>query len=94
MQAILEGRREWGISCHRVAPGFDTGAVLDSERFALDADECHETLQLRLQMAARRLARSMARTMTRRRCPAIGKTSLIRLIFSGRFPHICAPTSP
>jgi methionyl-tRNA formyltransferase len=60
MQAILEGRREWGISCHRVEPSFDTGALLDSERFALDADEFHETLQLRLQMAARRLATRVA----------------------------------
>jgi methionyl-tRNA formyltransferase len=65
MQAILEGRREWGISCHRVAPDFDTGAVLDSERFALDADECHETLQLRLQMAARRLATRVAEDFQR-----------------------------
>jgi methionyl-tRNA formyltransferase len=60
MQAILEGRREWGISCHRIAPSFDTGELLDSERFALDADECHETLQLRLQIAAARLATRVA----------------------------------
>lgn len=56
MQAILEGRREWAVSCHRIAASFDTGAVLDIERFALGAHECHEALQLRLQMAARRLA--------------------------------------
>jgi len=60
MQAILEGRCEWAISCHRIAPSFDTGALLDSERFALDADECHESLQLRLQMTARRLAMRVA----------------------------------
>jgi methionyl-tRNA formyltransferase len=64
-QAILEGRREWAISCHRVAPSFDTGALLDSERFALDADECYESLQLRLQMAARRLATRVARDFQR-----------------------------
>jgi methionyl-tRNA formyltransferase len=60
MQAILEDRPEWAISCHRIANEFDTGEVLAAEPIALAADEWHETLQLKLQMAARRLAMRVA----------------------------------
>ncbi|WP_027793945.1 methionyl-tRNA formyltransferase [Paraburkholderia acidipaludis] len=60
IQAIIEDRREWGMSCHRIDEAFDTGRLLDTERFALSADESHETLQLRLQMAAKRLAARVA----------------------------------
>ncbi|GAB7524076.1 methionyl-tRNA formyltransferase [Paraburkholderia sp. 2C] len=60
IQAILEDRRAWGVSCHRIAPEFDTGEVLAEEPFALDADEWHETLQLKLQIAARQLAARVA----------------------------------
>ncbi|MEF9501513.1 formyltransferase family protein [Burkholderia sp. 1B3(2022)] len=65
MRAILEGRREWGISCHRIDADFDTGDIIDSECFPLDADEWHETLQLKLLMAARRLATRVARDFDR-----------------------------
>jgi methionyl-tRNA formyltransferase len=34
--AILEGLREWGVSCHFVDEGFDTGDVVEVERFAID----------------------------------------------------------
>jgi methionyl-tRNA formyltransferase len=60
VQALLEGRREWGVSCHQIASSFDTGDVLAVECFPLDEDECHETLQLKSQMAARRLATGVA----------------------------------
>ncbi|PMS22588.1 formyl transferase [Trinickia dabaoshanensis] len=60
MQAILEGRRDWGVSCHRIDAQFDTGEIIDAEHFPLDADEWHETLQLKLQMAAKRLAARVA----------------------------------
>jgi methionyl-tRNA formyltransferase len=36
--AILEGMREWGVSCHFVDEGFDTGDLVEVERFPLDAD--------------------------------------------------------
>jgi methionyl-tRNA formyltransferase len=36
--AILEGMREWGVSCHFVEPDFDTGPVVETERFAMDPD--------------------------------------------------------
>lgn len=60
MRAILDGHREWGVTCHRIAPEFDAGEILARERFALAADECHESLQLKVQMAGCRLARQVA----------------------------------
>ena len=57
---IRDGHREWGVTCHRIAPAFDTGEILAQERFALAADECHESLQLKVQMAGCRLARQVA----------------------------------
>ncbi len=55
-QAILEGRREWGVSVHALAPSFDTGPVLAKDRFALGPDETHDTLLARCQMAVKRLS--------------------------------------
>lgn len=60
IQALLENRREWGVSCHRISAEFDAGDILDVERFAMAAEECHETLQLKLQMATKRLAARVA----------------------------------
>lgn len=34
--AILEGRDEWGVSCHYVDAEFDTGDLVDVERFPID----------------------------------------------------------
>lgn len=36
--AILEGMREWGVSCHFVDEGFDTGDLVEVERFPMDPD--------------------------------------------------------
>jgi methionyl-tRNA formyltransferase len=36
--AILEGMREWGVSCHFVNEQFDTGDIVEVERFAIDPD--------------------------------------------------------
>jgi len=36
--AILEGMREWGVSCHFVDAGFDTGDLVEVERFPMDPD--------------------------------------------------------
>jgi methionyl-tRNA formyltransferase len=36
--AILEGRRDWGVSCHFVDQDFDTGDLVAVERFDLDPD--------------------------------------------------------
>ncbi len=36
--AVLEGMREWGVSCHFVDEDFDTGDLVEVERFPIDAD--------------------------------------------------------
>ena len=55
-QAILEGRRDWGVSVHALKPAFDTGPILAQDRFPLGADETHDTLLARCQMAVTRLS--------------------------------------
>ena len=60
LQALLEQRPEWGVTCHRIAAEFDTGDILDAEHFPMPADECQETLQLKLRMAMQRLAARVA----------------------------------
>ncbi len=37
--AILEGRREWGVSCHQVDEDFDTGDLVRVDRFPIDPDQ-------------------------------------------------------
>jgi len=60
VRAILEDRRSWAITCHKIAPQFDTGDILAADTFALHPQECHESLNLKLQMASGRLARQVA----------------------------------
>jgi methionyl-tRNA formyltransferase len=36
--AVLEGMGEWGVSCHFVDPEFDTGDLVEVERFPIDAE--------------------------------------------------------
>jgi len=60
VRAILEDRRSWAITCHKIAEKFDTGDILATEPFAMNSQECHESLNLKLQMAAGRLAHRVA----------------------------------
>jgi methionyl-tRNA formyltransferase len=60
VRAILEGRETWGISCHQLDREFDSGAVLAQELFPMSQDECHETLEIKLQMAGIRLTEQVA----------------------------------
>lgn len=60
VRAILEDRRSWAMTCHKIAPEFDSGDILATETFALHPQECHESLNLKLQMASGRLARRVA----------------------------------
>jgi len=64
VRAILENRQQWGVSCHRLEHDFDAGDVLAQERFPLSVDECHESLDLKTQMAAIRLAERVAGNFT------------------------------
>lgn len=60
VRAILEGRGEWAVSCHRISPEVGCGDVLASERFALGPDEWHESLDVKLRFAAQTLAARIA----------------------------------
>ena len=63
-RAILENRKSWAVTCHRVEAEFDTGDILAAETFQLDTNECHESLSLKNQMAAGRLAERVAGNFT------------------------------
>ena len=43
--ALLEGRSEWGVSCHFVEASIDTGDLVEVERFAIDPGS-HTALSL------------------------------------------------
>ncbi|MGA8864147.1 MAG: formyltransferase family protein [Gallionella sp.] len=60
VRAILENRTSWAVTCHQINEEFDQGDILDAENFQIDPDECHETLQLKVLMAATRLAERVA----------------------------------
>ncbi|MDB5804117.1 MAG: fmt2 [Betaproteobacteria bacterium] len=60
VQALLEGRRSWAVSCHKLEASFDSGDLLAQESFALDDADSHESLDLKIQMAAKRLAGRVA----------------------------------
>jgi methionyl-tRNA formyltransferase len=58
--AILEGATTWGMACHKVEHEFDTGDVLQTVEFPLSATEDHDSLDLRLQLAAKQLTDDVA----------------------------------
>jgi methionyl-tRNA formyltransferase len=60
IKAIRDRHTSWGVACHKLAPEFDAGDILASERFPLTAGECHDSLDLKIQMAAKRLAARVA----------------------------------
>lgn len=64
-QALLEGRRRWGVTCHKLEARFDVGDILASEPFPLAETDCHETLVLKTQMAFKRLTHRVARDLPR-----------------------------
>jgi methionyl-tRNA formyltransferase len=58
--AILDEAATWGISCHKVEHEFDSGDVLQTAEFPLSAMEDHDSLDLRLQLAAKQLTAAVA----------------------------------
>ena len=60
-RAILEKRNSWAVTCHRLTSEIDKGDILAAESFPLQSDECHESLDLKIQMNAKRLAGKVAR---------------------------------
>ena len=60
VNGLLDGAPRWGVTCHQLAPDFDTGDILAQRAFDVAADESHESLDLRTQMAAAALAKEVA----------------------------------
>jgi methionyl-tRNA formyltransferase len=60
VRAILENWDHWAITCHKLSPEIDGGDILAAEKFPLQSDECHESIDLKIQMAARTLAKRVA----------------------------------
>jgi len=58
--AILEQCTTWGVTCHKVEHEFDTGDILCKDEFVLAPDEDHDSLDLKIQLAARRLSADVA----------------------------------
>jgi len=54
--AILEQATHWAVTCHKLEPEFDAGDVLKTLPFPLSPLEEHDSLDLKIQLAARRLA--------------------------------------
>jgi methionyl-tRNA formyltransferase len=61
--ALLEGLREWGVSCHFVDEHFDTGDLVEVERFAIDPG-AHTAFSLDLE-SGRRLVELFGRVVDR-----------------------------
>jgi methionyl-tRNA formyltransferase len=60
IKAVRDRHTSWGVSCHKLSQDFDAGDILACERFPLSAAECHDSLDLKVQMAAKRLASRVA----------------------------------
>jgi methionyl-tRNA formyltransferase len=60
VNGLLGQSTRWGVTCHKVAADFDTGDILAQRAFDVAADEFHERLDLRTQMAAAALAGDVA----------------------------------
>jgi methionyl-tRNA formyltransferase len=58
--AILEEAATWGIACHKVEHEFDSGDILKTTEFPVSATDDHDSLDLRLQLAAKRLTADVA----------------------------------
>ncbi len=61
VRAILDGHTRWGISCHKLTARFDSGDILAQETFPIAPEECHESLDLKTQLASGALAGRVAR---------------------------------
>jgi methionyl-tRNA formyltransferase len=60
VRAIMERYDKWAVTCHKLTPEIDQGDILAAENFPLQRDECHESIDLKIQMAAKRLAAKVA----------------------------------
>jgi hypothetical protein len=58
--AIIERAATWGISCHKLERELDSGAILKTVEFPLSPAEDHDSLDLKIQLAAKRLTADVA----------------------------------
>ncbi len=63
IRALLEGRREWGVSAHKLAHDFDAGDILGRERFAVSPSDTLDSVMIRCQFAAGYLAARIAQDL-------------------------------
>jgi methionyl-tRNA formyltransferase len=61
IRAILEKRTQWGVTCHKIAPEFDSGDILAQESFPVSPGDCSDILDVKSRMAMVRLAGRVAR---------------------------------
>jgi methionyl-tRNA formyltransferase len=61
IRAILNEEKIWAVTCHKVSPIFDEGDILSQDIFPLCADESHESINIKIEMASQRLAAHVAR---------------------------------
>lgn len=84
LRAILNNWSEWAITCHKLTHAWDAGDILDQEKFALSADECRESLDLKLQMTGKTLAKRIAADL-----PSLWQTATPQA--EGSYSPDCAP---
>ena len=64
IRAIQESLPKWGVTCHKLAPAFDSGDILAQEEFELSKRDNHDILDIKIQMANKRLATNVAKSFT------------------------------
>jgi len=60
VRAIMEHWDTWAVTCHQLTDQLDSGDILAAKKFTLQPDECHESIDLKTQIAAKRLATEIA----------------------------------
>lgn len=56
IRAISENHADWAITCHKINEQYDSGDILDSEPYLIDADETLESLKLKTLLSSVKLA--------------------------------------
>ena len=60
IRAIKERWSNWGVTCHKLAPAFDSGDIVATQEFELAQTDTHDILDIKIQMANKRLASKVA----------------------------------
>ena len=60
VEAVKRKLSSWGVTCHKLSPEFDSGDILETERFPLSQSDGHDILDFKVQLALKRLASRVA----------------------------------